>query len=137
MNIEAFLLCDCATQQQGKLNVLGAFDSIFTGRMPFALPGCAIALRIRFSKVEEGNHQARINIIDQDGKAIGPKLEGRMSVKFVDDADSALINSILFLHKLKFQEYGQYRIDLAVDGRQVTSLPLYVKNIPNKTESSG
>ena len=29
MNLESFLLCDAATDQQGKLNVLGAFDNIF------------------------------------------------------------------------------------------------------------
>ena len=30
MEVEAFLLCDCATDQQGKLNILGAFDRLYT-----------------------------------------------------------------------------------------------------------
>ncbi|MHC4882477.1 MAG: DUF6941 family protein, partial [Planctomycetota bacterium] len=32
--MEAFLLCDAATDQNGKLNVLGAFDNIFAKETP-------------------------------------------------------------------------------------------------------
>ena len=32
MNIEAFLLCDAATDSAGKLNVLGAFDQLLDER---------------------------------------------------------------------------------------------------------
>ena len=34
MNIEAFLLCDAATDQQGKLNILGAFDNLYAKKIP-------------------------------------------------------------------------------------------------------
>ena len=51
MNIEAFLLCDAATGHQGKLNVLGAFDTIYAKQLPVIHPACAIALRIRFTKI--------------------------------------------------------------------------------------
>ena len=50
MNIEAFLLCDAATDQLGKLNILGAFDNIFTKKVPFVHPACTIVARIRFEK---------------------------------------------------------------------------------------
>ena len=70
MNIEAFLLCDAATDQQAKLNILGAFDIVFAKKVPAIHPACAVALRIRFQKIEEGNHSIRIYIIDEDGKGI-------------------------------------------------------------------
>ena len=42
MNIEVFSLCDAATVDvAGKLNVLGAFDTIGTGSMPTVYPQCA------------------------------------------------------------------------------------------------
>jgi len=132
MNIEAFLLCDAATQQQGKLSVLGAFDTIFANEMPIKYPACAIALRIRFDKIEGGNHPFRIHIIDEDGNSIGPKLEGNVKVQVPDNVESTVSNFILNIQQLGFKKYGQYRIDLAIDGQTSSSLPFYVTEIPKK-----
>jgi len=131
MNIEAFLLCDAATEQHGKLNVLGAFDNIYTKKLPVAHPACAIATRIRFEKIEEGNHSVKIQIIDQDGKNIGPKPEGSIAVRIAPDADSSVANLIINIQGLKFEQFGQYRIDLAIDGSIKASLPLRVIQPPN------
>lgn len=129
MNIEAFLLCDCATDYSGKLNILGAFDSISSQKMPAFHPACTIAARIRFDKIEEGDHSVRIQIIDQDGNNIGPKLEGSMSVRIRPGQDSMGANLILNIQRLEFKQYGQYRIDLAIDGNVKASLPLRVIEI--------
>ena len=126
MNIEAFLLCDAATDQRGKLNILGAFDNIFAKKMPTMHPACAIAARIRFEKIEEGSHTIRIHIIDEDGKPIGPKLQGNMNVSIGDDVDSRTANIVLNIQRLKFEKYGQYRIDLAIDNQIKASLPIHV-----------
>lgn len=134
MNIEAFLLCDAATDQQGKLNILGAFDNIFAKKVPTMHPACAIAARIRFEKIEEGSHPIRIHIIDEDGKSIGPKLEGNVNVRIGDDVDSTATNIVLNIQRLKFEKYGQYRIDLAVDNQIKGSLPFNVREAPNQTK---
>ncbi len=132
MNIEAFLLCDAATDQRGKLNVLGAFDSIYAKETPVTLRACTIATRIRFDKIEDGDHPVKIHIIDQDGKNIGPKPEGNISVKTGPGSDSAVANLILNIQGLKFEQYGVYRVDLAIDGNIKASLPLRVNEIPNQ-----
>jgi hypothetical protein len=134
MNIEAFLLCDAATDQQGKLNVLGAFDNIWAKNVPAMHPACSVVTRVRFAKIEDGNHSVRIQIIDQDGKNIGPKLEGGISVRTAPNLDSSVANLILNIQRLEFKQYGQYRIDLAIDGDIKASLPLHVKEIPNQTK---
>ncbi len=134
MNIEAFLLCDAATDQQGKLNILGAFDNIFAKKMPTMHPACAVAARIRFEKIEEGSHPIRIHIIDEDGKSIGPKLEGNVNIRIGDDVDSTVTNIVLNIQRLKFEKYGQYRIDIAIDNQIKASLPFHVKVISDQTK---
>jgi hypothetical protein len=131
MNIEAFLLCDAATDERGKLNVLGAFDTIFSKQMPAIHPACAVALRIRFGKVEEGAHRVRLQIIDLDGKPVSPKLEGNITVRVPDNADSTVANLILNIQGQKFEKYGKFIIDLAIDGTKEASLPLCVSEAPN------
>lgn len=134
MNIEAFLLCDAATQQQGKLNVLGAFDNIWAKQLPVKHPICSVVMRIRFEKIEDGNHSIKIQIIDQDGKKIGPKLEGNISVQTRPELDSSVANLVLNIQGLKFEKYGQYRIDLAIDNQVKGSLPLHVRKLPNQAK---
>jgi len=132
MNMEAFLLCDAATDQNGKLNVLGAFDNIFAKETPVRHRGCSIAARIRFSKIEAGDHSVEIFIVDADGNSIGPKLEGGISVRIGDNAPDAVVNLILHMQNLEFQRYGQYQIDLAIDGAVLASLPLHIRAIPQR-----
>jgi len=132
MNIEAFLLCDAATDQHGKLNVLGAFDNIFSHKIPVQYPACAIAARIRFEKVEEGDHAIRIYIMDEDGASIGPKLDGKISVRIPDNFGTSVANLILNIRGLEFKRFGKYRIDLAVDGNIQASLPLRINQAPSR-----
>ncbi len=130
MDIEAFLLCDAATDQGGKLNVLGAFDAIFAGQVPATHPACAVALRLRFSKIEEGQHPFRIYVIDEDGKEVIPRLEGTISVKVPAQSDSTVVNLVANLQRFKLPKYGKYRIDLAIDGQQKASLPFILAEAP-------
>jgi len=132
MNIEAFLLCDAATDQQGKLNVLGAFDTVFAKEMPATHPACTVATRIRFEKAEEGEHKVRLQIIDIDGKPVSPKLEGNIAVRVPDGADSSAVNLVLNIQGQKFERYGKFRIDLAIDGKVEASLPLWLSKVPNQ-----
>ena len=134
MNIEAFLLCDAATEQQGKLNVLGAFDNIYAKQLPAIHPACAIALRIRFGISEEGSHPVKILVIDEDAKPVGPKLEGCVNIKVMEGMDSTVANLILNIQRLKFEKYGKYRIDLTINNQTITDLPFTVREIPNQTQ---
>ena len=132
MNLEAFVLCDCATDQRGKLNVLGAFDSIYAKKTPIVHPACTVATRIRFERIEEGEHKVSIAVIDEDGKAIVPRLDGNISVRARPDGGSSVVNLILNLQRLKFENYGEYRIDLAIDGKVEGSLPFSVREVPSQ-----
>ena len=124
MEIEAALLCDAATDQNGKLNVLGAFDTVFSKSYPMVLPHCAVAFRMRFSKVEEGEHKIKVRFVDEDGQPIQPPLDAGVKVGVADGQDSAASNLILNIQGLKIAKPGRYAIDLAVDGRHEKSLPL-------------
>lgn len=129
MRVEVFSLCDAATADGGKLSILGAFDTIRVSRVPAVHPQCAIALRIRFEKIESGEHKVTVNFADADGKNIIPPAQGTVSVGFSEEQSSASANLILNLHGLKIDKLGEYSIDLAIDGRHDASLPLFVREI--------
>ncbi|MCX6353910.1 MAG: hypothetical protein NTZ78_03260 [Candidatus Aureabacteria bacterium] len=127
MDIEIFSLCDAATESVGKLNILGAFDTLYSAKLPCVHPQCSVALRIRYSRIEQGNHQIRINFVNEDGKAVLPSLNGGTDIKFGENQQYAVSNLILNIHNLKLEKEGHYSIDLAVDGKSAKSLPLFLK----------
>jgi hypothetical protein len=128
MNIEVFSLCDAATVDAvGKLNVLGAFDTIWTAKMPVVYPQCAIAFRIRFESIERGEHRVTVNFVDLDGKHIIPGANGTININFSDEQRSGSANLVFNLQMLKLENFGEYSIDLAVDGRKEASLPLFIR----------
>ncbi len=127
MQIETFLLCDAATADGGKLNVLGAFDSVWLTKAPFVIPQCAVALRIRFQRIERGEHKITVNLVDTDGKNIIPPAQSSVNVNFPEEQDSGAANLILNVHGLKLEKPGRYSIDLAINGEQKISLPLFAR----------
>jgi len=127
MRVEVFSLCDAATADGGKLSMLGAFDTLWIGKMPAVHPQCAIALRIRFDKIERGTHKITVNFANADGKNIIPPAQGSITVNFPDEQSSSSSTLILNIHGLKIEKLGEYSIDLAIDGRHDASLPLIVK----------
>ncbi len=127
MHVEVFSLCDAATVDGGKLNMLGVFDSIWTTKVPVVHSQCAIALRVRFDRIEEGEHKVLVNFIDADGKHIIPTANGKVNIHFADNQRSGTTNLILNIQGLKIEKYGEYSIDLSIDNRNVASLPLFVR----------
>ena len=134
MKVELFVLCDAAADYNGKLNILGTFDTIWAKQIPAVHPQCAIALRVRFSRIEEGDHMVRINIVDEDGKAVIPSLEAGIHVQFREMPSSVSMNMIFNIQGLKINNYGEYSIDLAINGRHEASLPLYMNRMQGNPE---
>ena len=130
MKTEIFALCDAATQSGGKLNILGTFDTIFSPQLPATHPQCSIALRLRFEKIEEGEHRIKVNIVDEDGRLVMPSFDLNLSLRMGDEAQTVSANWVINIQRLRFERYGQYAIHLAVDGRSEAMLPLLVREVP-------
>ena len=137
MDVQVAILCDAATDNSGKLNVLGTFDTIYTTQLPAVHPQCSIALRMTFSKPEEGAHKVRLTFVDEDGKPVMPTIDMPVEVKVPDDSIFVSRNFIVNIHQLKFDRPGLYAVDIAVDDRQVGSIPLLVKQMAPKEEPAG
>ena len=132
MKIEIFTLCDAATEDRGKLNLLGSFDHLMARQAPVVHASCALALKMRFAKTEEGSHQIRVTFIDEDGHEVLDALQVTVSVLVAPGESTATSHIVLNIQQLKLPNFGEYSIDLAVDGREEGSLPLYVSQVVDR-----
>lgn len=135
MKVEIFTLCNAATESGGKLNILGSFDTLYSNQEPIIHPACAIALKIRFSKIECGQHSMKMCFVDIDGKKVLPDMEASLSVEINPCDETVSANLIINMQGLKLPRFGKYCMDLAIDGREEDSLPLYVKKIQEPAKS--
>src|SRR3990172_5313162 len=127
MEIEVFALCDAAADYQGRLSILGIFNTILAANLPALHPQCSVALRIRFSKVEEGKHNLTLHIVDNDGNMIIPPLNGEFGIQLAGSDQHGAINLVLNLQGLPFTRYSEYAVNLAIDNHELGSLPFWVK----------
>jgi len=129
MNVQVAILCDAATDDNGKLNLLGAFDTIYAPQLPAIHPQCAVALRVTFAAGDEGQHKLALNFINADGRSIMPAMEIPVAVVLPEDVYFVTRNFIVNIQQLRFAEAGLYSVDVRLDGKSQASIPLQVKLI--------
>lgn len=130
MNIQTAVLCDAATDDNGKLNLLGAFDTIYARELPATHLQCAVALRVTFLAGDEGKRLLKLNFVDADGHAIMPPIEIPVEVALPDDMHFGTRNFIINIQQLKFATPGLFSMDLSLDGQPQANIPLLVKHVP-------
>ena len=131
MNIQVAVLCDAATDDNGKLNLLGAFDTIYTQQLPAIHPQCSIAMRVTFQGGDEGKHTLQLSFVDADGRSIMSNFPPiPVEVLLPDDMHFGTRNFIVNIQQLKFDRPGIYSIDISLDDQPQASIPLMVKHNP-------
>ena len=126
MFVEIFALCDAATDNAGKLNILGTFEGIAAPKVPVARERCSVAIRMRFLDTETGEHNVTVQVVDQDGKRVGLGMEAKLAVKLPAGRSSAAQNLVLNINNLRFPAFGVYEMQLWVDGVKKGQLPIVV-----------
>lgn len=130
MNIQVAVLCDAATEDNGKLNLLGAFDTIYAQQLPAVHPQCSLALRVTFGHEDEGDRDLRLTFVDADGRAIMPQIPIPLKISLPGDSHFSTRNFIVNIQQLKFENPGLYSMDIVLNGRTQASIPMLVKYTP-------
>ena len=130
MIIQVAVLCDAATDENGKMFILGAFDTIYTPHLPAIHPQCTVALRVTFQAEDEGTRKLSFHFINADGQAILKPIDiPPVDVTLPDDAHFLTRNFILNINNLQFKEPGLYSVDVRLDDKVVVSVPLLVRQM--------
>ena len=124
MEIEIFTLCDYAQDMKGKFVIVGTFDTIFPKLYPCVHASCSVALRLRFSEEESGEHMMKLKIIDGKGNELVKNIEGKIQVQSPAKGYHSTINFALQFNQLKFESAGKYGIELYMDDEWRSGLPL-------------
>lgn len=130
MDVEILALCDAATESGNKINVIGVFNEIRATKEPIQLQPYGLATRIRFEKNEEGPKAIQLAIVASDKKETIFTIDVMAQAHSKPDELSANIQVVGLLPPLSLPHFGEYAIQLLIDGQLAKSIPLNVKQIP-------
>lgn len=126
MQTDLFVVCDAATFCGGKVNILGAFDTIVAEEFPCVHDSVSVVARVRFSLEEQGRHTLDIHWIDADGQIIGAPDTEEFEIRFEGRATD-VYSLIWNIRTQEFPNEADFSLVLRVDDQAIASIPLYVR----------
>lgn len=128
MDMKFGLLCDAANvTNEGKLNILGEFNRIWSTSPPVRWPLCWLVARFEAHITEGTDHALEVDLINEDGRSL---MEERPSgaLKFQPTGPGRPLRAqvMMRMQDIQFPEFGDYEFHFLVDGTHVGSVPIYI-----------
>jgi hypothetical protein len=133
VDVRLALLADSANvSREGKLNILGIFDTIYTRQLPTTHPQMQLVLRFLATPDEAGVTRAvEVQLTSSAGQVL-LSLPGKIAVQAREPGESIGIDHVLSLNNLSFESSGRYAFRILVDGTLAATVPLRVEQVTAK-----
>ncbi len=129
MNIEFLTLCEAADLEGDTISVTHASNRLFSKSPASIIARCCVVFRIRFELNEEGEHNASISILDADGVSLTPPNSYPIVVKISGRFITNTLIGKIGIKGIVFPNYGEYSLNLLVDGVVLGSQPIYCSEL--------
>ncbi|MBI4512545.1 MAG: hypothetical protein HY702_00405 [Gemmatimonadetes bacterium] len=130
MDVDLAVLADAANvSQEGKLNILGIFDTIWGRDFPLRHGTMVFVVRVEAQFAEQGEHHLELRLMDADGSQVF-RAEGPLHVLGGKPGRPVKPHIILGLSGVVFAAAGDYSFEVLIDGQHKKSVPLYVVKAP-------
>jgi len=121
-----FVMCDSASDDNGKLSIAGTFDTIYARSFPAGHPHCSIAIRLTFAGDQLRKHPVSVRIRESNGQSLLADIVTEINPKPPrPGAPVVSQNLILNMTQLRLPAAGIYYIEFWLDDALLTTLPLY------------
>ena len=116
MEIAFAVLADSANVSvEGKLNVLGTFDTIPATEFPFFAPTVVFAFRVRVEYEDQQRvYRLKVELVDVDGQHLW-SAGADMEVGPIEPGQFSHTNQIIIFPRLRFETPGRYRFRVRFD----------------------
>jgi hypothetical protein len=124
------LLADGANvSREGKLNILGVFDTLFARSFPTTHPQMQLVVRFEAEPAEAGGmRNVEVQFVGEDDRVLF-RLPGAMTVQHRAPGETVRMEHILTLNNLELEGPGRYRFHIVVDGEMLAAVPMAVEQI--------
>ena len=120
-------ICDYASlSENGKVNIMGIFQSFFTKSVPFTYPQFFIVTNSTVNR--SGNLKQSIRFIrDKDGQDIISPLEFNVSATQPSASGESKVGVLARLNNVQFDEVGSYTVQIFIEEEKVGEAKFFVE----------
>ncbi|HKW86361.1 MAG TPA: hypothetical protein VJM82_04765 [Nitrospiraceae bacterium] len=131
MQVTLAVIADSANvSQEGKLNIMGIFDALYSETFPTIHPEMKLVVQLEAGVAEVGKvHQIEIQLMDEDGRKPFV-VNGQVVVGEVKPGTVFKTNSILNIRGVKFEQPGDFVFNILLNGELKRQVPLKVMQVP-------
>ena len=125
MDVTLAVSCDAANvSREGKLNLLGIFNSIHAAEFPCTHPHLALVLRVEARIGEEGVYALEIQLVDEDGQQMFD-INGQLSLQGAEPGRPMTAQTIMDINSLQLPRPGTYAFEVFLDGHHTRSVAIH------------
>lgn len=125
MEITLAVCCDAANvSREGKLNLLGIFNSIHAAEFPCTHPHLALVLRVEARLGEEGTYPLEIRLVDEDGQQLF-HINGQLSLQGAEPGRPMTAQTIMDINNLQLPRPGTYAFEVILGGRRARTVDIH------------
>lgn len=137
MLLDLLLIADYVNiTADGKLNVMGIFNSIHSTEFPTAHPEMFLVAKLSADPSEYGTRKKlAIKLLDEGGKPIASLLEREIEIPHGKGDNVVAIRQLLKLTGLVFPQPGAYQFSLLIDNEQKGSQTVQLIQTPKEKKS--
>lgn len=104
--------------RQGKLNILGIFDTIGAAQFPIVHPTLTLTFRLLVEfEDQQRRHHIEVGLIDEDNRSLW-NASANVDVGEIAPGEFQHINQVINLRGIRFERPGRYRFRIKIDGRE-------------------
>ncbi|MFN2383570.1 MAG: hypothetical protein ABR559_04830 [Gemmatimonadota bacterium] len=125
MELTLAVCCDAANiSREGKLNLLGIFNSIHAAQFPCTHPHLALVLRVEAGIGEDGTFPIELKLADEDGQELFT-IGGQLALQGAEPGRPITAQTIMDINNLQLPRPGTYAFEVFIDKRHVRSITIH------------
>ena len=126
MNVSFALFADAANiSQEGKLNVLGVFDTVQVGSLPTVHPRATLVVHLKGDRADVGRHSLLLRWVGPGGDVLWAT-DGEVNVQ--PPANGATMDvPIIAAVDLPLDQSGTFTMEVLLDDARSAAVPLHVR----------
>lgn len=112
LEVTLAVCCDAANvSREGKLNLLGIFNSIHAQQFPATHPHLSLVIRVEARFGDEGTYPIHIPFVDEDGGELF-KIDGQLTLQGAQPGRPTTAQTVMDINNFQLPRPGTYTFEI-------------------------
>ncbi len=132
MKPQLAVIADSANlSQEGKLNVLGVFNTVYAADVPVTHPILWFVAQMEIGAADFGEHDLLLQLVDEEGETQIPPMTAKANLPRPEgySGDFVYWPMLFVVNNATFPSFGKFIFEMRVDGQIVAEVPVYVQKV--------